>query len=345
MVSEQFVFVLGWASWGSIIAGVITAIAVSVVMACLGVALGFTVVNPRSDDPVAGLGITFGVWSFISVLVSMACGGFVSGLFAGRWGLEHGLLVWASTLLLGTLFSGVAMFSAVQALGSALRGLGGGLAGAASSIGKHSVNIAAEAVNELRDKVQINVDVAKLQDTLASVLRDTGVDVLQPEYLQQQLRETRNDLRGVFRRLASNPGEADRTITEFLDKAKERLGRVKDGIDKDAAVTALMNTRNIPQDEAEDLVTVALQGYEQAIHKAREMLAEVREDVEEGRKYLKELADQAREKADRMASAAAKAALGAAVALLIAAAVTMAAGVGGVECASSWYSFSGALVG
>ena len=87
MLSEQFIYTFGWASWSSILAGVVTALAISIVMSIIGVSLGFKVVDPKSSDPASGLGKTFGIWSAISVIVSMAAGGFISGLFSAQRGL------------------------------------------------------------------------------------------------------------------------------------------------------------------------------------------------------------------------------------------------------------------
>ena len=80
-------------SWRYVFAGVVAALAVSIIMAVLGVALGFTVIEPMSNDPFDGLGMAFGFWSILSVILSLAAGGFVAGRFAGERGCEHGLMV------------------------------------------------------------------------------------------------------------------------------------------------------------------------------------------------------------------------------------------------------------
>ena len=49
-------------SWRNVIAGVFTTFAVSIVLALLGLALGFTVIDPLSRDPLSGLGTAFGAW-------------------------------------------------------------------------------------------------------------------------------------------------------------------------------------------------------------------------------------------------------------------------------------------
>ncbi|MCD8140080.1 MAG: hypothetical protein LUE17_09950 [Planctomycetaceae bacterium] len=124
-----------WAliSWQSILAGVITALAISIIMAVLGVALGFTVIKPTSNKPFSGLGTAFGIWSAISVLLSLGAGGFVAGMFSGISGREHGFMVWASALIVATLFSSLAFGSAVRGVNSAMKTVGAGMGSLAQS--------------------------------------------------------------------------------------------------------------------------------------------------------------------------------------------------------------------
>ena len=338
MVSEQIVYALSWASWSSIFAGGVTAIAISIIMAILGVGLGFTVVNPKSDDPAAGLGMVFGGWSFLSIVVSMACGGFIAGLLSGQRGLEHGFLTWAITLMAATFFSSVAVGSAVKMIGGMAKSVGSGVASVTSAVSKGAVNTASNVVDELRDNINLNVEFDKLDDKFRQVLRDTGVDTLQPDYLQQQMREARSDMRTSLHQLALTPANYERIISGFLDKQNSRLGSLTKDVDKDAAVKALMKARNIPQEEAETMINNAITAYEKIVDKAKESLSEAESQVKDVKKQLKDMADQAREKADRFASMAAKTAMAASAALVLAAVISMGAGFWGAQYSPGWYT-------
>ena len=103
MVSD-IAFAFTRLSWGSIFAGAFSAMGVWIVMFLLGVALGFKMIKPREEHPLSGLAATFSGWSFFSVLVSMAAGGFVAGLSAGHHGFEHGFVVWALVLWVSMIF-------------------------------------------------------------------------------------------------------------------------------------------------------------------------------------------------------------------------------------------------
>ena len=340
MVTEQTVCVFGWSSWSGVLAGVVTAIALSIIMAILGVALGFTVVSPKSDDPMSGLGVAFGVWSFISVVVSMAGGGFVSGLFAGYRGMEHGFLVWALALIVATFFSSVAVGAAVRTIGSAVKSVGSGAAGVVSTVGKETVNMASNAVSGLLEKVNIDMDSDTLASDVSDVLRDTGIETLQPAYLQQQMREARADLRGALHQLSMNPSNYETIISQFLEKEEARVTALTKDINKEDAIQAVMRTRNVSRPEAETMVNNAIAAYDKVLDKAKTTLADAGDQVREAQQYMKDMADQARETADKWASEAAKAALAAAIALIVAAFISMGAGVYGVRYSAHWYAYN-----
>lgn len=313
-------------SWQSVIAGVVAALAISIIMAVLGVALGFSVVKPKSDSPLSGLGTAFGVWSVISVVLSLAAGGFVSGLFSGIRGYEHGFMVWATVLLAGMLFGGVAIGSAVRTIGSAVKGVGFGAASLASSVGGGVHHMASAAIDHIKDNVDLNFDPSELGDEVTSVMRDTGVESLQPEYIKQQMKEAKNDLKGSLRKIRLDFDNYEQIINEFVDKQKGRLGRITGDIDKDAAVTALMNHRNLPRDEAEKTVDNALKVYNRAVDKAKTSIIEARDHFEDAKEHVKQMGEQARVKADRFSSAAARSALAAGLALIIGAVIAVYAG-------------------
>lgn len=341
MITEQILYTFGWTPWSSIIAGCVSALAISVILAILGIALGFTVVSPKSDDPASGLGVAFGVWGGFSVVVSMAAGGFVAGFLAGQRGLEIGFLVWALTMLGAMCVSGVAVGVAVKVIGSVMVNIGSGAVTVAGGVSQGALDATANLFNEIKDNFQLDFDTEKVNDHILDVLRDTGVDTLQPEYLRGQLREIKSEAKNLLFQLALNPSEYEQSITGFLNKANGRLKDLVKDVDKNTAIAAITKTRNIPREEAAKLVDNALYAYGRIQEKARDTLAEAKTQMEDARRQLKLLADQAREKADKLASAAAKAALGAAFALILAAAISMGTGYCGATYASSLLPVAG----
>ena len=317
-------------SWQSIIAGAITTLAISIVLAVLGVALGFTVVKPRSDHPTSGLGTAFGVWGVLSVIISLAAGGFVAGMFSAGKGAEHGFMVWATVLIVGALFSSAAVGAAVRTVGSVVKGFGSGAASVASSVGSAVgdgvTNLAHGAMDQVQKHVGLEFDADQLGDKVASTLRDTGVESLQPEFLKDKLHEAKSDLRGVLHKIRLDSGNYEQVINDFLNKQKARFDGIMKDVDKDAAVNALMKKRSIPKEEAQETVDTALYAYNRAVAKAKDAVNDVQRQIEETKEHLRIAAEQARIKADSFASSAARSALAAAVALIIGAVVCVYAG-------------------
>ncbi len=318
-------------SWQSIIAGLVASLAISIVMAVLGIALGFTVIKPTANDPTSGLGTAFGIWSVLSIIISLAVGGYVAGMFSGARGCEHGLIVWATVLLAGTLFSGIAFGSAVRMIGSAVRGVGSGAASVVGSIGSGVSDMASHAVDQIRDNVHLDFHTDDIKENVASVLRDSGIEHLQPEYLQQQMREARSDLRSAINRLRLNSDNYQEIINGYIEQQKDRLNNITQDIDRDAAVTAVMNTRDIPRAQAEQEVDNAVRVYNKAVDRAQQGVADMQRYFDETREHIQQAMDRARVRADQMASTAAKSAWMAGIALIIGAVICGAAGYYGAR--------------
>lgn len=318
---------MSWVSWRSIAAGVLTAIAISIVMALLGVALGFTVIDPLDNDPMAGVGIAFGIWSLLSVVISLGCGGYIAGFFAGNRGCVHGFLVWAAILTLGTLFSSIAAGMTLKTVGEVI---GSGAAGVASSITDQAGDLTAKGIDRLSRNFQYPPD---RQDPRAmSVLRDTGIEQLQPSFWMEQMNDARRDFQGTVGRLTADSDNYDKVIGDFLNRQKDRVDAIKKrDIDREAALQGLMMARGISRDEADRLLEPALRMYNDRLDRAESLLTEAQGHIEETRDYLKQVADSARKQADEFASAAAASALMAAIGLIIGAVAAMLGGRCGVR--------------
>jgi hypothetical protein len=101
--------------WGPILAGLFTAIAAQLVLSALGAAIGLTTIAgsgaPRSNA--GDVGSAVGIWSIISLLISLFIGGWITTRAAGPMSknsaLLNGAILWATTLAISAwlLSSGV----------------------------------------------------------------------------------------------------------------------------------------------------------------------------------------------------------------------------------------------
>jgi hypothetical protein len=101
--------------WGPILAGLVMALSTQLVLSAFGAAIGMSSIGasgaPRSEA--GGVGVNIGIWSIISLLISLFAGGWITSRTAGRMtrnaAMLNGAILWASTLALSAwlLSSGV----------------------------------------------------------------------------------------------------------------------------------------------------------------------------------------------------------------------------------------------
>lgn len=87
-------------SWGAIIAGALTALAVVALLNLLGLGIGFSTIDPLTEDhALKGLGVGALIWFGLSNLAALFVGGLVAGRMSGypsrSDGGLHGFLAWA----------------------------------------------------------------------------------------------------------------------------------------------------------------------------------------------------------------------------------------------------------
>jgi hypothetical protein len=108
-------------SWGAVIAGGITAAALSLFLLALGVGLGLSSISPWSDQGVSATTFKVGAGIYIVcvAMLSSAVGGYLAGRLRASWAgvhndeiyfrdTAHGLLAWAVALILGATALGAA---------------------------------------------------------------------------------------------------------------------------------------------------------------------------------------------------------------------------------------------
>ena len=94
--------------WGPIFSGLVIAIATQLVLSALGAAIGLSnIANSGAPRSIAGdVGTGVGIWSIISLLISLGLGGWVTARACGpmnrNTALLNGAILWATTLTIGS---------------------------------------------------------------------------------------------------------------------------------------------------------------------------------------------------------------------------------------------------
>ncbi len=318
-------------SWGSIFGGVVTVLAISILFSILASSIGMFKFDPTSSDPTSGIGTTFGIWTAISLIISMAAGGFVAGKLAGADGFIHGFLVWATSMIVTVIMIGMLAVGAVKTtanvLGAVSSAAGSVISAAGSAVGSGVSAVADQAQNVFGD-IDFSNDMSRgeVRRDVREALRKSGVRELQPEYLQRQMDGVRSDLRRSVQRLAKNPNDADQIITNFLDKLQTRADRAFQNVDRADITRAIANNSNMTQAEVERAVDEYSTLINNAVEQGKEQVESLKQNIEEAKQEWEVMKQDALEATDKAANAGGRSALIAFFAMLIAAALSAFAG-------------------
>lgn len=318
-------------SWGSVFAGALTVLAVSLLLSFLSSALGFGQVDATSHDPFSGVGSAVGWSSALFLLISLAAGGYLAGYLSGVAGWVHGFLTWAIALLVAAFLSVSAIGGVLNATGSVVSGAASVTSSAASAAGQAAGGIGSavgSAVSSLAQRLEgsdLNLD---SDDALAQLRRQAqqiNVEALQPKLIEDQLKGARNDVTSAAQDLASNPTNYEEIGKELLEKLRERVQKVRSEVNRDDVVKAISANTSMTQQEVEQAADRAVALYEDVANRAGEQLDAVEQNINAAQERLAQLKQQA----DRAAAAASHGALWAFFGALLGAVVAIGAGIAG----------------
>jgi len=319
-------------SWGSIIAGVITVLAVSLLLTTLGASLGFSLLSPTQDDIVNGADKAVMIWTVIALIISLAAGGFIAGRLAGADGLIHGFLIWGTTLIVATVLGFSAVGGLIKLTGSAVGSLASGAGTVVSGAGKAVANTA-DFGQDLFDKLGVNtkIDTSNPDQEVVNALKKSNIPALQPDYLQNQLQQASNDVIDAGKAIATHPDNSDQIISQLTDKLKSRTNTISQSVNRDDVKRALSENTSLTPQQADQAVDNFIQARDKAVQQANQSIDQLQTKVDQAKAQYAQFKQEAKQKADAAAKAAAKVSLWSFVALLLGAIISSVAGLWGVN--------------
>jgi hypothetical protein len=166
--------------WGAVMAGVIFAFAISWLLFMLGSAIGLSVFeffDPYNDNvkPEAmTLNLVVVIWVFLSTIIAFYLGGLLAGRLTGiadrSVGLLHGLVVWATSVLVSIILGALGISGISSIAMNAVK--------SAATVGGASAYIAAEHQNGNGSIAAANVP-SYLQPLVATLKREVSQSVAQ----------------------------------------------------------------------------------------------------------------------------------------------------------------------
>lgn len=313
-------------SWGAIFAGTAVVLAVSMLLSILGSAIGMFIIDPTSSEPFSGVFGTVSIWTGISILIGLACGGFVAGKLSGADGFIHGFVVWSMTMIAGVFFVGSLTAGLVRLTGNILGATGKVVAEAGSAVGNGVSALANEAENIFGD-IDFDFDGDDLRSDVRQALRRSGVPEFQPDYLRGQYRAVSRDLRKTVKRVVTHPMHAGELLNGFNTRLNDRVGQFGSNINHNDVVSLVANNSNLTRAQAEEMVNE----YMQLIAQGREQMVILQQNVAEASREWEARQQEWLQKADKATNRAGWTGILTFIILLGGAAVTAFAGAMGAK--------------
>lgn len=299
-------------AWGAILAGTVVALAAFAILSLIGLAYGFTLVEPTEADPMNGALTTAAIWQIASQIVALGLGGYVAANLAGLLprgaALLHGVVVWAVATL-------AAIWIATSAVGMLVSGASSVVTNTVSGMGSAARAVVPDDFS-LPDSIsQISLD--DLPEPVRNALEERGITpenfseetgeafraIVSPQEQQQIGQQAGQTAEAII----ANPADAGQEAQQFIDDVFGD-GAVLNDQDRQQAIAQMQQRFGISEAEATRFL-------DETQARAEELKAEAQQAVDEVKAKALEAADAA---ADAAATAAWAAALAAIVGLIAA---------------------------
>lgn len=190
-------------------------------------------------------------------------------------------------------------------------------------------NVLSDSFDLIVDEVS-EVDTQEVTEQTNQILRDTEVDELQPEYINDQLKQATDEIKAAGKEIALNPDDSEQIIDETVDSLQKRIETITEATnDKKAITNAITNHSDLTEQEAAEVTDNIYDGLQTASVEAEQKLNQASVQIEKKQADVEQTIEEARVKADEAADDTAKASMWGFVALLLAMLLTSFAGLAG----------------
>jgi hypothetical protein len=225
-------------SWAAILAGALTASAVTIILLALGSGLGFAAASPWQDSAPSAktFAVTSVIWLLVTQWISSGLGGYLTGRLRTKWvgththevffrDTAHGLLSWAVATVITV---GLVASTASSVVGSGVRATASAASGAAQAAAPALASQASEAnIDTLFRRAQPDAN-GTPQDARAEATRIVATSVANgslaaPDrtYLAQM----------IAARTGISEPDAQKRVDDAVAKAKEAAEAAKQAAD------------------------------------------------------------------------------------------------------------------
>src|SRR5699024_6187172 len=255
-------------------------------------------------DPFSGVGTGLVIWIIVTLILSFGAGGYIAGLTANRAGFIHGFITWAVSLISIVVLMTTAISSVFGALGNVVGATTGAIGTVTQEVGSGVATLTEESFNKVTENM--NLDTAELESTTTEVLEDTDIPELQPDYLQDQLSATGEDIKDAGYNIVVSGNDAGNEMDKVISNIEDRVDTINQGLDNDALTTAVENNTDLSEEEAESAVNNISEAYDEAAQQASQTLDEAKVTVQKLQTEAEQAAEEGVEVAEEVSDEAAK---------------------------------------
>lgn len=273
-------------SWGAILAGGLTALAISVLLNLFGVGLGFTAINPIAEsDPFTGLGAGTIIWWIVSNLIALFLGGMVAGRMAGfiskTDGGLHGFLSWC-------LYTVVLLFFITTTISSIIGGVTGTISSVLGMGSDQQTVIQVNNQQQQQAQRQQGLPFRNIKNEFFQLIKQAEQYNILPGNTAEQVRETLNEGIADIQNMWQEQN-LDRNIVEFFNDLSvntDENGNLNISVDgeyinRQEIKDYLVQNTDLSEQEIEQRIDQWNQNIEQAITEVEDLYQKTRQQVEE----------------------------------------------------------------
>lgn len=313
-------------SWRSVFAGLVTFVAISILLSLVGSAIGFGSLDLTSNHPLSGVGTGLLVWLVISLIVSLGLSGYVAGITAQRAGFVHGFLTWALSVIATVFLLGNVVSGALGAVGQVMGTAGNATGNVIQSTGSAIANVSQDAFDKIAQELDVNVDTSNLDDEVIDALEKSDIPQLQPDYLKTQLNATVENVKDAGYAIVIN-GKNPKSVGKDLSaKIEKRVNEITKDLDRSDLEKTISENTELSEAEVSSAVDNAISSYETAREEALNTIDKAEKDIDELTQEAEQTFEKGRVQAEKITDETAKISLWTFAGLLIGLFITAFAG-------------------
>ncbi|MEL6925476.1 MAG: hypothetical protein AAFO94_15615 [Bacteroidota bacterium] len=269
-------------SWGAIIAGGLTALAVALLLNLLGAGIGFATIDPMEEaNPLNGLGTGSAIWWIASNVIALFVGGMVAARTSGFPnsvdGGIHGFLAWG-------FYATVSFLLLSSTVSSIVSGVGGTIASVFSNDNQQQKVIVELDRAKANSERNANAGFAGIKEDIFNLINKAERYNILPDDASEEARATYQDLRGDVKQ-AWNDLNVDANVDRFFNNLSYDLdenGNLDitvegDYFDKTDVREYLVDNTELDEAEINGLITKWENNMEKAVNKAEQYYAVARQ--------------------------------------------------------------------